>query len=345
MNKYMNRAIDVAQRNKKDLGHTPRESVLVVQNEQVVFESNQIQELLLNSYPFATFYFPYEPTPTDGLVRWFAKQQNSHIVIGSRNIDFPTVFAKSVSQKGVKIDWIMEEGCDKLNEVYRHGLEHHRPFVTLSWGMSLDGKIATTTGDSKYISGSESRRFVHQLRTEHEAILVGINTVLQDDPLLTVRLASGRNPHRIILDSDLRFPLDAQMLSIKDGYSKTIIVTSQREELSKKSLLQSKGATIIEVNKKGDYLDLSSLMTQLYEIGVHSLLVEGGGTVHFSFLKEGFVQRIYATVSPLLIGGTNAKTSVSGQGFATLGEAFRLKPFIVHQLGDDIILESTPIKA
>jgi diaminohydroxyphosphoribosylaminopyrimidine deaminase / 5-amino-6-(5-phosphoribosylamino)uracil reductase len=214
-----------------------------------------------------------------------------------------------------------------------------RPWITLSYGMSLDGKIATYTGDSKYISSPETRKFVHELRHRHDAILVGIQTVIMDHPSLTTRLQiqQGKDAHRVILDSQLRFDLSEPMLH-NPSNANTYIVTKANANPDKQKKLLELGVKCLLDPLPSAHIDLPWLMETLLKLGIESVLVEGGGTIHESFIRLGFFDRIYAQVSPLLIGGKDAKTPVEGQGFATLKEATRVAFHNHFLLGGDIIM-------
>lgn len=218
-----------------------------------------------------------------------------------------------------------------------------RPWITLSFGMSLDGKIATRKGDSKYITGQEARGFVHHLRHRHDAILVGIQTVMNDHPLLTTRLTTiqGKDAHRIVLDSQLRISLDEPMLhQVSDA--KTILVAKANvADQSKVDQLSSMGVIVLLDPYQSKRIHLPWLMKQLLKLNIRSVMVEGGGTVHESFIRQQYVDRIYAQISPMLIGGKKAKTPVEGLGFALLKDATRVAFSNHFKLGQDIIIVST----
>jgi diaminohydroxyphosphoribosylaminopyrimidine deaminase/5-amino-6-(5-phosphoribosylamino)uracil reductase len=215
------------------------------------------------------------------------------------------------------------------------------PYITLSFGMSLDGKIATVTGDSKYISSLESRAFVHQLRSQHDAILVGINTVLIDHPQLTTRLegVQGKNPIKVILDSSLKISLDEPLL-VNTSPHDVIIVTSRQADPNKKQTLEAMGVRIIELNQDRSPLDLNQAMKLLKQWGIQSVLVEGGSTVHFSFIERRLFNRLFVSISPIIIGGETAKTAVGGNGFETLSQAVKLSIVRQFQLGVDLMIEA-----
>lgn len=218
-----------------------------------------------------------------------------------------------------------------------------RPWITLSFGMSLDGKIATRKGDSKYITGSEARGFVHELRHRHDGILIGIQTVNNDHPLLTTRLnqMQGKDAHRIILDSQLSIALDEPMLH-QTSEAKTIVVSkSNLVDQNKVDQLISMGVLVLLDPYRSKRIHLPWLMNQLIKLNIRSVMVEGGGTVHESFIRQEFVDRIYTQVSPILIGGKQAKTPVEGLGFALLKDATRVAFCNLFKLGQDIIIVST----
>jgi diaminohydroxyphosphoribosylaminopyrimidine deaminase/5-amino-6-(5-phosphoribosylamino)uracil reductase len=220
---------------------------------------------------------------------------------------------------------------------------HKKLYIFNSFGMSLDGKIATYTGDSKYISNTISRQMVHSLRDYADGILVGINTIEIDHPLLTTRLDSkkGKDANRVILDNALRINLKEPILSL-DSKAKTYIITLKGNSKAKIKALTKLGAIVVEVKAKNKQIDLNDMASKLYKLGFKKLLVEGGSTVHFSFYQEKLTQYSFVTISPLIIGGASAKTAVGGVGFAKLKDAIKLNAFQVYNYGSDIVLTSKP---
>lgn len=227
--------------------------------------------------------------------------------------------------------------------VSRGPLFKNRPWITLSFGMSLDGKIATRNGDSKYITGPEARIFVHHLRHRHEAILVGIQTVINDHPLLTTRLETikGKDAHRIILDSQLRINLDEPILHLPSEAKTFLVAKAHLADQTKVNQLLALGASVLLDPYRSKRIHLPWLMAQLVKHQIHSVMVEGGGTVHESFIRQQYVDRIYAQISPILIGGKNAKTPVEGLGFPLLKDATRVAFSNLFKIGQDIIIVST----
>ena len=218
-----------------------------------------------------------------------------------------------------------------------------RPWITLSFGMSLDGKIATRKGDSKYITGPEAREFVHHLRHRHDAILIGIQTVTNDHPLLTTRLQNlkGKDATRIILDSKLRIAIDEPLLNQTSDAKTLVIAKAHLADKQKVEQLTSMGVVVLLDPSLSKRIHLVWLMKQLQLRHIRSVMVEGGGTIHESFIRHGLVDRIYSQVSPLLIGGKKAKTPVEGLGFAFLKDATRVAFCNHFKLGQDIIIVST----
>lgn len=233
---------------------------------------------------------------------------------------------------------MMQTLLDLISQRMTHFDASKRPYVVQSFAMSLDGKIATYTGDSKYISGDESRELVHHLRNLCDAILVGINTVRIDHPKLTTRLSNqqGKDAHRVILDSrgtiDINEPLIHQ-----SSPAKTIICYLSMDG-DKQNYLSSLGVILIQCREKKGHIDLVDALQQLHQWGIRSLLVEGGSDVHFSFLEAHLVDYMVITMAPIIIGGKTAKPAVGGQGFATLNEAVHLSHLENFMCGKDLIV-------
>lgn len=237
---------------------------------------------------------------------------------------------------GIQVDvGILEAEARKLNEIFIKWITRKLPFVTLKFACSLDGKIATVGGESQWITCAESRRFSHHLRDINDAILVGVGTVLADNPSLTTRLVEGKNPVRVIVDSTARTPLDSKVVT--DKSARTLIATTSKALPDKISAFEACGVEVITAGD-GERVDLKILMQELAQREITSVLVEGGGTIHFSMLNAGLVDKILAFVAPKIIGGANALTAVEGAGFAKLSDAVGLKNFTAEQLGNDILL-------
>lgn len=224
-----------------------------------------------------------------------------------------------------------------LNEVFLHWITTGLPFVALKTAMTLDGKIATHTGDSQWITGEASRLRVHELRDRYDAILVGIGTVLHDDPSLTTRLPDrqGKHPLRIVLDSMARTPRTAKLLT--DGAALTLIAVTARAPQERVAALRQAGAEVL-VCGEGPRVDARALLKALGEREMSSVFVEGGGRVNASLLAAGFVDKVYAFVAPKLVGGRDALTPVEGTGAERLSDAVTLTGLVAETVGEDVLL-------
>ncbi len=238
----------------------------------------------------------------------------------------------------------MEAEARELNEAFITYITHRRPFVTVKYAASLDGKIATCAGESRWISGEDSRRHVHELRDVTDAILVGANTVLADDPLLTTRLP-GREAHhplRVVADSRGRIPIDSHVLDPALP-GKTVVATTKAFPPERRRVLVEKGVEVVELpSDEQGRVDLVALLLELGRRQVTSLLVEGGGTILDSLFRAHLVDKVLAFVAPLIVGGRQAPGAVSGSGFTHLAEAPRLDHLRVERVGEDILVSGYP---
>jgi diaminohydroxyphosphoribosylaminopyrimidine deaminase/5-amino-6-(5-phosphoribosylamino)uracil reductase len=232
---------------------------------------------------------------------------------------------------------ILEKECRRLNEAYCKYISRKEPFVILKVAATLDGKIATQNGESKWISGEASRHFVHKLRDQVDGVLIGIGTVLRDDPLLTARIRGGRDPYRIVLDSRLRIPEEAKVIGASP--SRVIIATTKLAPKDKIVRLEKLGVQILILNAKEGRVHLKSCLSKLGEMGMSSLLLEGGSQVNGSFLDEGLIDKFLFFLSPKWVGDQEALGIFSGKGVANLQEAVGLKEIKTRRMGEDILLE------
>lgn len=237
---------------------------------------------------------------------------------------------------------LMADEAITLNEVYCRYVCSQRPFVTLKAATTLDGKIATATGDSRWVSGPAALRFAHWLRHANDAVVVGIGTVLADDPRLTCRIAAKsqvRHPLRVILDSHLRTPEDAKVVSGRLPGETLIATTAQADAAAEKRL--AKPGVLVErftADERGRP-DLREVLAFLRERDIASVLVEGGGHVHATFLQHHLADKLQLVVAPKLVGGDGARTWVAGQLAATMDQARRLAAMKVRPLGADLLIE------
>ncbi|MCX8160626.1 MAG: bifunctional diaminohydroxyphosphoribosylaminopyrimidine deaminase/5-amino-6-(5-phosphoribosylamino)uracil reductase RibD [Candidatus Saccharicenans sp.] len=256
----------------------------------------------------------------------------------------PLVNKKGVGrlrQAGIRVETGLLEHLNlKLNESYIKYITERIPFVTLKAALSLDGKIAAASGDSRWISSQESRYFAQHLRAEHDAILVGINTILKDDPELTLRLdeASGKKWHRVVLDAFLRFPTEARLLKNPEAGQVIIFAGSEAPEDQAARLAQL-GAEIIRVPEASGQLDLKAVLEELGRREIASVLVEGGAGVLTSFLQQKLANKVYFFLSPRFIGGEKSPTPFEGRGAETVAGALELKNVRHFSIRNDIIVE------
>ncbi len=266
-----------------------------------------------------------------GIKRVYIGMRDPNPLVAGRGI-------KILEDAGIEvICGVDEEECRNLNPVFIKYITTGRPFIVMKTAMSLDGKIATCTGQSKWISSENSRNAVQYMRKSLSGIMVGINTILADNPRLTCRIENSRNPAKIILDSKLRVPENA--LIFKDlPNTRCIIAVADQYEKSKAERLISKGAEIIKAPNHDGQIDLNLLITKLGELKIDSILLEGGGTLNFSALNEGIVDMVVSFIAPKIIGGSNAKTPVEGHGFEQLNNAVNLEDINIKEYHGDCLI-------
>lgn len=270
------------------------------------------------------------------------------VVVGSGDPN-PLVAGQGLEilrSRGVEVETgVLEAECLELNRVFFHFIRTGRPYVVMKYAMTLDGKIATRTGASRWITGEPARERVHRDRHRYSAILAGAGTVLADDPQLTCRMEGGRNPLRIICDSHLRIPLESRIVRTAREVPTVLAAVEAQErgtsaaEAEKRRKLEEAGCRIWTLPARAGRVDLDALMTRLGEEGVDSVLLEGGGALNWSALEQGVVRRVQAYVAPKLFGGGEAKSPVTGLGVELPGQAVRLRRMTVTPLGEDILIE------
>lgn len=299
----------------------------------------------------ATLYVTLEPCshygktpPCANLVK---ESKVSRVVVAMEDPN-PQVAGRGIRllrEAGIEVEvGVLEEQARKLNERFIHNMITDKPFVIAKYAMTLDGKLATYSGHSKWITGETSRYHVHQVRNEVDAILVGVGTVLADNPSLTTRLPdrTGKNPIRIILDSHLRTPIDANVTRVAEA--KTIIIASLDADEEKKAALESKGVQIVTVTEDESGLSLEEALNHLYTLGITDILVEGGANVNASFIRSGLVNKYLVYIAPKVLGGKNSFTPVAGEDVESMMSAVELTFDSVEQYGEDICLTAYPKK-
>lgn len=237
----------------------------------------------------------------------------------------------------------LKEECDALNPVFFHYITTKTPYVLMKYAMTLDGKIATRTGHSKWVSGEESRARVQRTRNALKGIMVGIGTVLNDDPRLTCRLEGGRNPIRIICDSKLRIPLSSNVVMTAKDVPTVLATMEPRAEYNRfwheqKEELEKEGVEVLTVKELAGRLDLQDLMLKLGEKQIDGILLEGGSTLNYAALQAGIVNRVEAYVAPKFFGGAGFYTPVGGEGVELATEAIGAQLISTEQIGEDVLL-------
>lgn len=239
---------------------------------------------------------------------------------------------------GIKIEvGFLEDKLKKINEVFFKYITKKMPFVTVKVGQSLDGKIATKTGDSKWITSDKARGYAHRLRANYDAIMVGVNTVLRDNPTLDAWFAK-KQPLKIIVDSQLSSPQTANIFSKNTPAIIITLSTKVGQETQNREMLNQK-AKILEVKEKDGQINLRDAFKSLARLGISNILVEGGGTLIGSLFDEGLVDKILFFISPKIIGGKDAVSSIMGKGISRVDKAIKLKEMSLKRLGEDIIVE------
>lgn len=259
---------------------------------------------------------------------------------------------RQLKEAGIKVmTEVLKEECDALNPVFFHYIKHQEPYVVLKYAMTADGKIATHTGASKWITGEAARMRVQESRKYYSGIMVGIGTVLADNPMLTCRMENAKNPTRIICDSNLRIPMDSNIVQTASEVP-TIIACTQRTENNtenademnrqwekKKRDLQNAGCEVLMLPAKNGKTDLKELMRILGEKKIDSILLEGGSELNYSALCDGIVTKVESYIAPKLFGGKQAKTPIGGAGVDFPSEAFHLANPKITRLQEDILIE------
>jgi diaminohydroxyphosphoribosylaminopyrimidine deaminase/5-amino-6-(5-phosphoribosylamino)uracil reductase len=291
----------------------------------------------------ATLYVTLEPCCTHGRTPPCTKAIISagmkKVVVGATdpNPNHAGKGFKILRRAGIEVvHGILAGECAKLNEAFNHWIVHRTPFVTVKVAMTLDGKIATASGESKWITGQKARAHGMKLRHNSDAILVGINTILADDPSLTVRTKTGKTIRRIILDSTARTPLNAKVAS--DGFAAlTTIVVTQSAPKNRTAKL-AKRTNVLVAPGRNEKVDLRRLLKKLGSENVTRLLVEGGGEVNASFLLGGFAHRVAFFYAPKILGGRDSRKGVAGDGVKSLGEIIRLREIEWKRIGGDLLM-------
>lgn len=353
--KWMRRAILLAGKAKGRTSPNPMVGAVIIKDNKIIGEGFHkkagedhaevvaIKNAGMNTKD-STLYVNLEPCThfgrTPPCVSAIIEAGIKRVVIG---IEDPNPLVKGdgirkLKEAGVEVKvGVLEKESQKINEAFLKYIVKKEPFVILKVASTLDGKIATSDGESKWITGERARNFVHHLRDQVDAVLVGIGTILKDNPFLTARIKGGKDPLKVILDSRLRIPEDSNVIKINP--EKTIVATTEFAPKDKIEKLKEKEVKVISIKSKDGRVDLKQLLSELGKMEITKLLVEGGSRVNGAFFDEGLIDKIIIFISPKLIGNDKPYEIFSGRGVSTLREAKVIKELKLRRMDEDIYVE------
>lgn len=357
--KYMKRALELAELGKGFVHPNPLVGAIIVKDGRIIGEGyhryyggphaeieafNNATENVFG----ATMYVTLEPcshfgkTPpcshaivNKGISRVVVSTLDPNPLVSGKGIEY-------IQNAGIEVVCgVLEEEARKQNEIFLKYITKKEPFVIMKYAMTLDGKIASSTLSSKWITGEFARANVHELRHHVTGIMVGIGTILADDPSLTTRVnqVKGKDPIRIIVDSYARIPETAKVLN-QNSNAQTIIAVTEYANIDKIKRLESLGATVLQIPSLNNRVDLKTLMVELGKREIDSVLLEGGSELNYSALKVGIVDKILAFIGNKIIGGNEAKTPVGGMGISLMSDAIPLNFSSIQRIGDDLLIEA-----
>ena len=355
---YMRRAMELAERGVGFTNPNPMVGAVIVKNGKVIGEGwhercgewhaerNAFKNCAVSAEG-ATMYVTLEPCchygKTPPCTEAIIEHRIARVVIGMEDPN-PLVAGKGIAllrEAGIEVVCgIEEEALREQNRVFLKCISTKLPWVALKAAMTLDGKIATRTGDSKWITGAEARAYVHELRHRFMAVLVGIGTAVADDPLLNCRIEGRgvRQPIRVVVDSNARLSLESQLVKTAGEY-RTIVAYTRFAPEERVKALQEMGVEMLLCEEKEGLVDVKNLLVLLGQSGIDSILLEGGGSLNYTFLAERLVDEVYAFIAPKIVGGVSAKTPVEGLGVEKMADAINLELKNVLNMGDDVLLK------
>lgn len=346
--KYMKLALELAETACHQTSPNPSVGAIIVNEGEIVGMGAHLKsgeahaetlalEMAKERAKQATLYVTLEPCSHEGkqapCTEAIIRSGIKRVVIACLDQNELVNGVKDLQEAGIEVEvGLLEKRARKHYEVFFHTLKHKKPYVTVKTAMSLDGKIATKTGESKWITNEQARQDGRLYRHLNDAILVGSGTVIHDDPQLTTRFRGGRNPLRIVLDTRLRIPLLSQL--VQDKRAETWIFTGNQVSPKRKKLFQAQGVKVISC--KTEKIDLKMMLNYLYEQGIQTLLVEGGARINGAFLKADLIDQLICYMAPILIGGKTARSSFMGSGHALLSDSLALEIEKVEQLESNL---------
>lgn len=366
---YMRRAIELAKLGTGKVNPNPLVGAVIVKDDKIIAEGfhEEYGSLHAERNAFsklenkedakgAVMYVTLEPCCHQGkqppCTEAIIEHGISKVYVGSNDPN-ELVAGKGIEQlrnAGIEVETeFLKEECDALNPIFFHYITTKTPYVVMKYAMSLDGKIATHTGHSRWVSGEASRARVHETRNALAGIMVGIGTVLNDDPLLTCRMENGNNPVRIICDTKLRIPLSSQIVDTANEVPTIVATIPPHPEYKRfwneeKEFLEKNHVKVLVVAEKDGKIDLQNLMKELGRLQIDSILIEGGSALNYSALQEGIVNRIEAYVAPKIFGGVGYFTPVGGEGVEFATDALMTRFVSATPIGEDVLLTYDVIK-
>ena len=352
---YMRRALSLARRGESWVSPNPMVGAVIVRKNRIIGEGYhkrfgdnhaEINAIARSSEPItgATIYVNLEPCAhfgkTPPCIDRLISHKPARVVIGTADPN-PLVSGRGIdalTRHGIKTTTgVLAEECRRLNERFFTFIQTGVPFITVKFAQTLDGRIATWTGQSRWISSEKSLKFAHKLRSSHDAVLIGVNTLIRDDPELTVRLIRGKNPLRIIVDSSLRIPLTAHVLKNQDRAG-TLIATTARGDSEKRKRLSEMGVETMVIDEDNTHrVDLKKLLVALGKRNISSVLVEGGATIITSMLRENLPDRVVIVVAPRILG--KGIEAVGDLGIHHIEKSLRFSHRKIVKKDSDLIID------
>ncbi len=365
--KYMRLAIELAKKGVGAVNPNPLVGAVIVKNNKIIGQGyhkaygglhaeREAFKSITEDAEGADMYVTLEPCCHYGkqppCVEAIVEHKIKRVYVGS---DDPNVLVSGkgydfLREHGVEVyTHILKEECDALNDIFFHYITGKTPYVILKYAMTMDGKIAAYTGESKWISNESSRHNSQELRNRCSGIMVGIGTVLADDPMLTCRLENGHNPVRIICDTKLRIPVDSMIVKtacevhtivvVGESLKKSITDADKDDDISNKyRKLIEKKVEVIFAEEDNNEINLKKLMSELGRQGIDSIIIEGGGTLNYSAVKAGIVNEVMIYMAPMLLGGKEALTAVEGTGFSKPDMAAQFTFKEVKEIDGDLLI-------
>ena len=367
---YMRRAIALAKKGSGHVNPNPLVGAVIVKDGKILGEGyhecygslhaerNAIADAKKkgNSLEGSTIYVTLEPCchygKTPPCTEAIIEEKIARVVVGSDDPN-PLVAGKGfqiLREKGIEvIPHFLKEECDAVNPVFFHYIRTQIPYVAMKYAMTMDGKIACHTGDSKWVTGEEAREHVQVLRNHYKGIMVGIGTVLADDPMLSCRMEGGRDPVRIVADSHLRIPLESQL--VQTARRQPLIIACLPDvDAGKVKELESRGAQVWKIpgasmacgssgQETREAVSLTALLKELGKQKIDGILLEGGGQLNESALQAGIVEKVYCYIAPKIFGGAQSKSPVEGFGKMRAADAWKFHRTGIREFGQDLLLE------